>query len=43
MESGLPFFTISNTNEVVSMSEVNFGEYVGFLWGIKEVIYNGKE
>ena len=37
MESGLPFFTISNTNEVVSMSVVDFGKYTGFLQGIKEV------
>ena len=27
MKSGLPFFTISNTNEVVSMLEIDFGKY----------------
>lgn len=36
-ESGLPLFTISNTNKVISMSKVDFGEYAGFLRGIKEV------
>ena len=36
-ESGLPFFTIGNMNEVVSMLEVDFGEYTGFLQSIKEV------
>jgi hypothetical protein len=34
MESGLPFFTVSDPNKMISVVEVDFGKQVGFLWGI---------
>ena len=36
-ESSLPFFAVSNPNEVVGVMKVNFGEYVSFLGCIEEV------
>jgi hypothetical protein len=37
MESGFPFFTISDLNKVIGVAKVDFSEYAGFLWGIEEV------
>ena len=36
-ESGFPFFAVSNLNEVVHMTKVDFGEYTSFLGCIEEV------
>ena len=37
MKGSLLLISISNVNQVVSMSQVNFGVDLYFLWDIKEV------
>ena len=37
LESHLPFITLSDSDQVVRMSEVNFQIDFGFAWAVEEV------
>ena len=42
LEGGFPFITFVDLNEVVGMSEINFGEYPSLSRTVEEVSHSGE-
>ena len=42
-EGGFPFVTFTDLNEVVGVSEINFGEYLSLSRTVKEVSHSGEQ